>query len=1015
MKVKSFSSGLMILLCAGILFAQARIDLTTGTNAWQMAASSAAAIVPGIADAGATISTAAYAPTTAWCAATVPGTVFSTYVDAGKFSNPYVDRNIATQLFEQNKDIAMHAASNNYGFWYRTTFTIDPSFNGRQIWLRFKGINYKAQIWVNGTHINDQEGNATSVGAFKPFRFNITSVASFTGQNALAVFIYPNSSANLRAWHQPTARDHKNNGGSLSGDGPTFICSEGWDWIPTVPDRDIGIYDQVILEPKGSISIREPYINPTLSSDYSSASVAISAQLENATAASVSGTFTATLNNGQTVSAAVTLAANQKQIVKLNPVTIANPALWWPNGYGPQNRYTCQFSFTEGTTLSDSVSVKFGCRKITSNLVGSFLNIYCNDKYVMCKGGNWGMDEAMKRWDPAHLTAQMKLSKNSNVTMIRNWVGQTDRELFYDLASEYGIMMYDEFWCPNPVDGPLPNDVNLFLNHAMERIKRYRNEPCEAIYCAANEGDRGSAIDNGLQNMIDTLHHGMPFVTYSTNATQGLHGNGPYGWRNPNSIFGEPQQKGFTTEVGQTSVWLDRTARKTLSQANLWPVFDGSNNVSSNFWGWHDFCGASAMQGDAFCAFMAANYAPVYPGDNLGNSKEFCKYAQCMNYDGYRAMFEAWNSLIGAVSPNVRTGGILIWMSNSSWPSNVWQSYDSYLDCNGAYYGLQNACEPIHIQATFNTTDNNHYLDVINNTLTAVNGTASCEIWNMSTTGIVKAATQTSTVSSFAPLAKTYSNVQINNSISSTSGYFMNCIFKDGTGKVISKNVYARGKGNDWSQLKTLKDLAKLTVGQDLTVTGINATKSGTTNTITAVVSNTSTNKVGHMIHLTLLKHGVVETGSGASYVDPRVLPTYFSTNYITLFPGETQNISLQFDSKDAGNAGVDLEVTGVTVNDNGPLIGLTGIESMTMSNLGQIKNMSFSYVPSQGIVVKMPGKTNFSISVFDMLGKMVAAKEVQGASKVTVGAKSMVAGMYFVKVRNAATAQSIVQKVMVR
>jgi beta-mannosidase len=521
---------LITVLYTAAAFAQApRIEMTGSAFQWKMTASSAAAANPGTSESGATISAATYVPGPTWLPARVPGTVFTAFCDNGKYTNPYVDRNIATQLFEKNIDLARHAADNNYGYWFRTTFPLDASSNGRQVWLQFKGINYKAQVWVNGTQIKDQDGNLTSVGAFKPFRFNITAVANYGGTNAVAVLILPNNASSLRAWHQPTAQSHGNNGGGLSADGPTFACSEGWDWIPTIPDRNMGMYDMVLLETKGPVTIRYPWVNVTFPGGLSSASLAVSAQLENATAASVSGTLSVVIN-GQSSVLPVTLAAGQKTIAKLPAITITNPKLWWPNGYGAQDRYTAAFSFEANSAVSDSVTIKFGCRKFETKFqVGSGLQVYINDQRIMCKGGNWGMDEAMKQWDPDHLRGQMLLQKNSNVTMIRNWVGQTDRDLFFDLASEYGILIYNEFWIPNGVDGPVGTDKPLFFDHATERSKRYRNEPCLGLYCVANEGSsRGDAVNLPLKSMLDTVHPGNMLLLTSTTTSQGVWGNGPY-------------------------------------------------------------------------------------------------------------------------------------------------------------------------------------------------------------------------------------------------------------------------------------------------------------------------------------------------------------------------------------------------------------------------------------------------------------------------------------------------------
>jgi hypothetical protein len=1002
----------MVLLCAGFAFAQTpRIELSTSPYVWKMTGSATNAIQGGTADAGATVSGAGYAPSAVWLTATVPGTVFSTFVDNNKYTNPYIDRNIATQLFEQGVDLCNDAVAKGYGWWFRTNFTVTETDVNRRIWLHFKGINYRAQVWVNGTHINDQDGNATSRGAFKHFYFDITSVAvrSTANANAVAVLILPNTAGGN--WHQVTAADHGGNGGVLSQDGPTFIPTGGWDWIPTIPDRSAGIYDQVMLESRGPVTIKYPYVNPLLSADYSRADITITAQLENATAAAVNGTLFATIN-GATVSAAVALTANQKKIVPVY-YTLNAPRLWWPNGYGAQDMYSCQFRFEVGAgAVSDSLTVPFGCRKISYAIEANVLATYINGKRIFWKGGNWGMDEAMKRWDPAHLEMQMRYHKELHFTGIRNWVGQTDRELFYNLCDKYGVMIWDDFWIPHPNDGPDPTDKVHFMNHAVEKIKRCRNHPCMGLYCGKNEGDRNGLLNTELSTAIDTGHHGMDYVRWSTDGASGVRGFGPYGWRLPDAVFTNNNVSGITSEFGMPNVWVDRTGRRTISEANLSPVCNATGTVTNGFWGWHDFCGGSAMQGTAFCTDLVNRFGWVLaPGNALVANKDFCMWAQCQNYDGYRAMFEAYNSHMND-GTNASTSGCLIWMSNPSWPSNVWQTYDYYGDCNGGGYGAGKACEPIHIQTTFNAS---YYLDVINNTLQPLtNCIASCEVWD--TTG-VRRGTQATAAMTFPANAKTYTNITVNMTPSTSNLLFMKCVLRDAGNNVLSSNVYARAKANDWNQLRALRTMRKLTVGTELTATAATHTVSGTTHTISTTITNTTTNKIAHMVRLTLLKRGVTETGSGASYVDPRVLPTYYNDNYFTLMPGDALPVTMEYDTKDGGTTpnNVDLEIKGVTLIEgivpmpNGTVPVLPGMTDY------QTSKYAIDYVPSKGIMINAGKNARLTVSLFDMLGKMVTNRQVEGTGKVYLGAKNIPGGLYVVKITDVATAKSIIQRVMVR
>jgi hypothetical protein len=983
------------------IYAQERIELSSSPYIWKMKQGTSAE--------GPIVSSPSYNPGNDWYTATVPGTVFSTFVDNSVYTNPYIDRNIATQLFEKGIDIAKAAIAGGYGYWFRTTFIANSSWAGRQIWIHFKGINYRAQVWVNGVNIKDQDDNTTSKGAFKHFFYNITSQVSFGSPVALAVLILPNTQAGN--WHQVTAQDHTSNGGVLSADGPTFICSDGWDWIPTIPDRNMGIYDQVMLEPTGSVRIKYPYVNSNLSADYSKADITISAQLENAIASTVSGTLIATIN-GATVSTQVTLNANQKKIVPLY-YTLNNPKLWWPNGYGEQNLYTCNIRFeVTGSGLSDSVFVNFGCRRISYALEQNYLATYVNGKRIFWKGGNWGMDEAMKRWDPDHLQMQMKWHKLLNMTGIRNWVGQTDRELFYDLCDKYGILVWDDFWVPHPADGPDPVDKSHFINHAVEKIKRCRNHPCIGLYCGKNEGDRNGLFNTELSSAIDTLHKEIRYLKWSTDAAGGVHGNGPYGWRLPDAVFTTNGVSGFTSEFGMPNVWVDRTARRTLSENNLYPVCNSSGQITNAYWGWHDFCGGSAMQGNAFCTDMIGKWGFSTPsGDVFNANKEFCKWAQCLNYEGYRAMMEAYLCHMNDGTSS-STSGCLIWMSNCSWPSNVWQTYDYYGDCNGGGFGFGKACEPIHIQASYNS---NYYLDVINHTLQPLqNCVASCEIWNA--TG-VRDGIQSTPVTTFPANSKTYTNIVINTSVSATSLLFMKCILKDASGNILSRNVYARGKGNDWNQLKNLRTMPKLTVGSELVVSNAKHIVEQSTHKISATVKNTTTNKIAYMVRLTLLKRGVIETGSGASYVDPRVLPTYYNENYFTLMPNDSIPITMEYEAKNGGANpnDVDLEITGITINDGIVQMPAGIVPTYNYVVMNKLKDFSVDYISSSGIIIRNSKNAKIFIELYNVLGKKIADKYVDGQTIAAIGPKNILPGMYLIKIKDITSSILDVKKITVR
>src|SRR5205085_459801 len=163
----------------------------------------------------------------------------------------------------------------------------------------------------------------------------------------------------------------------------------------------------------------------------------------------------------------------------------ANPKLWWPNVYGAPNLYTLSLRVEVGKASSDTATTNFGIRSVAYEIAGSEnLTLVVNGVKVMVRGGDWGLDEAMKRIPRERLDAQIHMHALANLNMIRDWVGQSTSPDFYDLADKYGIMIWDEFFQPNPADGPDAADIPTYLANVTDKIRRYRNHPSIVVWCA---------------------------------------------------------------------------------------------------------------------------------------------------------------------------------------------------------------------------------------------------------------------------------------------------------------------------------------------------------------------------------------------------------------------------------------------------------------------------------------------------------------------------------------------------
>ncbi len=604
-----------------------------------------------------------------WVDAVVPGAVFTSYVNAGLEKDP----NFGDNIYKVDK------SKYNRNFWYRTTFKTPVPQTGEKTWLNFEGINRKGEVFFNGTRLGLLDG------FMNRGRFDISALLSASGDNVLAVLVY---------W--PTLPIS-----NLAS--PTYISSDGWDWMPSVPGLLNGITDDVYLSTSGGVTITDPWIRTELPS-LQQAEVGISMDLHNNTTTSADATITGTINPGNiSFSQSVQLGAgSQKQVgfnsSKFRQLIISNPSLWWPNGYGDPNLYTCELKCTVNGKTSDSKTIQFGVKKYTYDTLGGVLHISINGERIFVKGGNWGMSEYMLRCRGEEYDLKVKLHREMNYNMIRNWIGSVTDEEFYAACDKYGIMVWDDFWLNSHPN--LPTDVFAFNSNAVEKIKRLRNHPSIAVWCGDNEGYPLPPLNGWLREDVDTFDHGDRL--YQPNShSDALTGSGP--WANfhpkwyftkyPGGFGGNPGW-GFRTEIGTAVFTNVESFKKFMPDSNWWP--------RNEMWNKH-FFGKSAANGgpDTYYATIDQSYgAPT-------GIEDFCRKAQLLNIETNKALYEGWQHHMWNDA-----SGVMTWMSQSAYPSFVWQTYDYYYDLTGAYWGVKKACEPVHIQWSY--ADNS--VKVINTT-----------------------------------------------------------------------------------------------------------------------------------------------------------------------------------------------------------------------------------------------------------------------------------------------------------
>ena len=769
-----------------------------------------------------------------WVVATVPGTVLTSYVNVGALPDPNFGQN---QLYISDSFFYSD-------FWYRREFEAPALGKDEVAWLNFDGINWKADVYLNGEKLGRIEGG------FMRGRFDVTGKLLQGKPNALAIRIEKNATPG--SCKQKTYESTGKNGGALGADNPTYHASIGWDWIPTIRGRNTGIWGDVFLAVTGPVTLEKPFVTTTLPlPGTSSADVSIAVDLVNHRAKPVSGVLRGRFGDVK-FEQKVKLEGSTTQTVKLDVTThkelkLQNPELWWPAGYGEPHLYDVELAFEEhGHTVSDKKSFKAGVRQMSYSEEGGKLRIWVNGRRFVAKGGNWGFSESMLLYRAREYDTAARYHREMNFTMVRNWVGQIGDEAFYEACDRNGIMVWQDFWLANPWDGPIPNDDAMFMKNARDLLMRIRNHASIGLYCGRNEGYPPAPLQAGLIQAIKELHPDIQYI--GSSADDVVSGHGPY-MALPTSAYFRLADPKLHSEMGMPNIPPIESLRLMMPEKAMWP--QGLD------WGLHDFTLQGAQGGRTFLAMIANSYG------GAKDAEEWVTLAQFVNYDGYRAMFEAQSKY---------RMGLLLWMSHPCWPSFVWQTYDYYFEPTAAYFGCKKACEPLHIQWNQYTDE----IEVVNYSGGDQHGlTGQAEILNtdgsrMWTKSAALDSKEDSTVSCF--------KMQYPAGLSAV--HFMRLTLTQG-GKVVSTNDYMRG--NNLNDYRAIRELANAQVQ-----TSTSATQQDDLWQLTTQLKNTSA------FPALMVRLKVVREKSG-----DRILPAIYDDNYITLMPGEQRTITTELNDAD--------------------------------------------------------------------------------------------------------------------
>jgi hypothetical protein len=718
-------------------------------------------------------------------------------------------------------------------------------------------------------------------------------------------------------------------------DGPTFVATEGWDWIPAIRDRDSGIWQPVMLRVTHRLKLGDVQVITTFPNhDTATARLDISVPITNLSTQPAQATLNATIES-ISIHKTVTLQPGDT-VVKLTTaefpqLLLQHPRLWWPNGYGKPDLYHLNLTVADGPAQSDSKDIRFGVREITYELslfdpighlrrveyapaegdvashpilnvshdgmreaaapdpVGinipdtlrdrartfvstltpaaatsptiqpstdlgpaPYLVIKVNGVRIAARGGNWGMDDARKRVSRERLEPYFRLNRDANLNIIRNWVGQSTEETFYELADEYGMMVWNDFWESTENYNIEAEDPALFLANAADTIKRFRNHPSIVVWCGRNEGVPQPIINDGLDTLVRTLD-GTRYYSPSSNALN-LQGSGPYRYQVP-SLYFTTLNRGFSVETGTPSMSTLESFKSTTPKEDQWPIED--------VWAYHDW--HHAGNGDT-APFMAEIQTEFGAPTSL---EDFERKAQMLNYVSHRAVFEGMDANLW--SPN---SGRLLWMTQPAWPSTMWQILSSDYDTQASFYGVKKACEPIHIQLNLATNQ----IQLVNTTTESHAAlTVNAKVYSLSNQLLSQSTEQKD-----LPADTTTNSLRLDLGPEYTHGTVIVALeLKDATGATLSQNLY-------WlaARPESYRELTRLPA-------------------IPIQLSATSTRTAGEArieLHLT-------NTGTAVSLENKltlfaadgsRILPAYYSDNYVSLLPSESRTITIDYPTSTA-------------------------------------------------------------------------------------------------------------------
>ena len=815
-----------------------------------------------------------------WHHSDIPSTVVGALVTDKTYSDPDYGTNLksfpgmdySSKDFFANQDMPKNSPF-RCAWWFRTEFSLPVETERKTNWLNFLGINYRANVWLNGQKIADANEVA---GTFVTFEFNVSKALRPGKTNALALEVFAPGKNDL---------------------GITWV-----DWNPTPPDKDMGIWKEVFLTSSGDVSVRNPFVSSKLDSDYKNAALTISADLRNASNHVVNGVFRADVD-GKQVSQQVSLDAGETKTASFTPEQYAqlkldNAKLWWPYTMGEQNLYAAKLSFQVGNETSDAAMVNFGVREVTSELTDKGHRLFkVNGRKVLIRGAAWAPD-ILLRWSSKRLDSDLHYVRDMGLNTIR-LEGRIDRDEFYEKTDRLGILVMPGWTCCDAWEkwsNWKQEQHKIAAESLRSQVRVLRNHPSVFVWLYGSDGPPPADVEKMYLGILKDLNWPNPSVSSaSATATKvtgqsGVKMTGPYEYVPPVYWLADTKAGGaygYNTETSPGPAIPPRESlERFIPKEHLWPI--------DEVWNYHSG-GERFTTINVFTDGLTRRYGTATSLD------DYERKAQAMTYDGQRAMFEAYGR-------NKYTAtGVIQWMLNNSWPSLIWHLYDYYLVPAGGYFGTKKAMEPVHVQYSYD--DNS--VAVVNSTYEAVPSVkVTAKLYNLDAKekgareGTMNVAPDSSTKAFDLPKVSDLSKT-----------YFVRLQLHDSGGKLLSDNFYWLSTKPDVLDWKHKQDTVYTPQAEFGDLTGLNTLPQVKLEVTSA--KEQQTGKAG--VHASVRN----PSGSLAFMVHVRVTkgksgedltPIFWSDNYFSLLPGEVKEVTATYEASDLDGKAAILEVDGYNV-----------------------------------------------------------------------------------------------------